>query len=499
MALHTVAFWSVQQSDPGRARTGTTARQAIAPLAQTPIVAFLRQIPAYAILLCLFLVLNAFSGNWDYMGLPGPIDRAVLVAAVVLYALDPRTHLTPQLRWTGVHTAMAAFSVWVMWSALAHGTLFDSLGFYALLDRVIVPFVLFCLAPGMLALPQARRLVLITLVGLGVYLGLTALAEMSPARSFVVPSFIVNDALGIHPERARGPFLAAEPNGMMLAIAFYACFIVGVTSRGVLRWGAWAAAPVCLAGVALSLTRSVWLGLVVGVVIVGVVVPALRQLVAAMVAASVAVVGLTLAASPALREFLMDRLTTQRSLDDRANTNEAALRIVQESPLTGIGWTNFVRHGVDWVRLSEDYPLTNVAIEVHNVPLSRAAELGVIAAAVWVGIVLVGPVRSLFIRQEGELLQWRIMGIGIICVWVVPTLMSPNPYPLPNNMLWLIAGVLSTSWLAAPRGSVGEYPALCRGVGGRALGVRYRENGYSPQESQQDTMNSVPASLPRGH
>lgn len=447
------------------------------PVSCSPLVVFLRHVPAYAVLLSLFLVLNAFSGHWGYLGLPGPVDRLVLVAAVMLYALDPRTELKPHLRWTGVHTAMVAFSVWVMWSAFVHGTLWDSLGFYAALDRVVVPFVLFCLAPGMLALPQARRLVLMTLVGLGMYLGLTAVVEMSPARPYAVPAFIVDDGLGIHPERARGPFLAAEPNGMMLAVAFYASLIVGGTGRGMVRWCAWAAVPVSLMGVVLSMTRSVWLGLLVGMLIVGVVAPAMRAVVAAMAVAGTTAAGIALATSPAVRGFLVDRLTTQRSLDDRANTNEAALRIVQESPLTGIGWTNFARHGVDWVRLSPDYPLTNVAIEVHNVPLSRAAELGVIAAAVWVAIVVVGPVRSLFIPHAGELLQWRIMGIGMMCVWVVPTLMSPNPYPLPNNMLWLITGVLSTPWLAVSPGSTGKFPVLCRGVSGRILGVQNRESG----------------------
>jgi putative inorganic carbon (HCO3(-)) transporter len=365
-----------------------------------------------------------------------------------------------------VHTAMAAMVGWTVWSAVGHGTMWTSYGAFALLDRLVVPFVLFALAPVLLQREEDRRMLLRTLVVLGLYLGVTAVLELTGAASFVFPRYVMDPEVGILFGRARGPFVEAEANGLVLAACAFASGLSVARSRGAWRWLSALALAVSALGTLLTLTRSVWIGTVLGALAVVAAVPALRRRAALLAAAGVAAVGALLLTVPALTEMVLHRTTTAGSVYDRQNTNAAALRVIAAHPVDGIGWTRFLSEGTDWVRQADTYPVTNVDIEVHNVVLSRAAELGLIGAALWVACVLAGPLAALLRRQTDPDLQgWRVLFLGYACVWFVCTMVSPVPYVLANNLLWLLAGMLLHGHLthrpAAPT-AVPERAAVAR-------------------------------------
>ena len=48
-----------------------------------------------------------------------------------------------------------------------------------------------------------------------------------------------------------------------------------------------------------------------------------------------------------------------------------------------------------------------------------------------------------------ELADWRLVFIGYACVWGTAIMVSPVPYPLPNDLLWLLAGLLLRHHLVA--------------------------------------------------
>ncbi|HEX8508772.1 MAG TPA: hypothetical protein VF635_04655, partial [Propionibacteriaceae bacterium] len=140
---------------------------------------------------------------------------------------------------------------------------------------------------------------------------------------------------------------------------------------------------------------------------------------------------------------------------DRQNTNAAALRVIEQHPLEGLGWVQFLQEGSDYVRQSPDYPITNVGIEVHNVALGRAAELGIPGGVLWVSTVLAGPVLMVMRRRSAAETQrrdddghgWRLVLVGVLVSWGIAAMLSPLPYPLPNLLVWLVAGVASGSYL----------------------------------------------------
>ncbi len=397
------------------------------------------------------LVASVLSGNSWLLGLPIPPDRILLATGVLLTLLTTPPPWTGLLRWRAVHGLMLATVAWTVWSAVTHQTLSTPYGFYALLDRLVVPFGLFVLAPVLFASAESRRVLLKALVGLGIYLGLTAIFEVVGPTALVFPRYIMNPDVGILFGRARGPFVAAEANGMVLSACLFASCLAASLFRGLWRAAAVIAVPLTAVGVLLALTRSVWIGVGLAMVALFVLAPRIRRPIGLMATSAAAVLAGLLLLLPAFRALLGERLTAERSVFDRQNTNAAALRAIEENPVEGVGWARFLFEAVDWVRQADTYPVTNVEIEIHNVVLSRAAELGLVGAALWLGCVLAGPgIAALRIPSTTDLTGWRLVFVGYASVWAVCIMLSPVPYVLPNYLFWLLAGLVLSDYLVQP-------------------------------------------------
>ena len=398
-----------------------------------------------------FLVSAMFAGQ--DLGLPLPVApyRLLLAASLGLWLIDRRETIL-DLRIRAVHIFGGAMVLTAVLSAFSVGTLLTSLGFYALLDRLVLPLVLFSLAPMLLRRAADRLLLLKTLTLIGLYLGGTAVGETVGPSGLVWPEYILDSSVGIQFGRARGPFVQSEANGMILAACLFAALAL-VKVAPTWRWRrvgqlAMLAASV---GALLTLTRSVWLGVVVGVVGVMLVDRSSRRVLASgMVVTAIASL-VVLAGSDSLADEASERATTSRSFYDRANTNSAAIRAVQANPLTGIGWSRFAAESGNFVRQNDEYPITNTNIEIHNVFLSRAAELGLPGAVLWILLALTGlgwPTlrRAPFAAPR----MWRSVLVGAGATWLAAAMLSPAPYPLPNYLVWVLAGLASADLIVQP-------------------------------------------------
>ena len=117
-----------------------------------------------------------------------------------------------------------------------------------------------------------------------------------------------------------------------------------------------------------------------------------------------------------LQTLVTERAGNQRSVWDRENVNAAALRIIHDRPLSGVGWANYITVSRDWVRQATTYPITHIDIGVHDVFLSRAAELGIPAAMLWTCCLLAGPVRAVLHRSlRDDLRGWQLVLLGSLC------------------------------------------------------------------------------------
>jgi putative inorganic carbon (hco3(-)) transporter len=149
---------------------------------------------------------------------------------------------------------------------------------------------------------------------------------------------------------------------------------------------AFAAVPLLLAGLALSLSRGAWIGAGLGALYLAIALPQARRAILA-VAVPLAIVAALLApslpANPQIQvvQERLSVLTVRSPYDDRPAIWAEAMREIQDDPITGQGPGSFP---VASVRAASEASSV-AAYHAHNVLLTWAAESGVPAAVLLVG------------------------------------------------------------------------------------------------------------------
>jgi hypothetical protein len=197
------------------------------------------------------------------------------------------------------------------------GQPFDNHTWCVLAAKFIVPFTLFHLA-GLVFTDEAalRQFELFALVVLA-YLSFTAIAFLVGAKSLIFPRFILDESLGYHADRARGPLLQAVANGVSLNVlgllALHAFRLRGI--QGLKAAALLASLPIAILA---TMTRAVWLSFAGSVVVLMFRRCNRRVRSVCVGVATVGCVGLLIAMSSSdLRGALADRLEDRSPVDFR--------------------------------------------------------------------------------------------------------------------------------------------------------------------------------------
>ncbi|MFN8109898.1 MAG: O-antigen ligase family protein [Thermoleophilia bacterium] len=419
-------------------RTGVLLLAGIAALSVAVLGS--RLTPAH--IMCIGTASAMLSGNWSLLGSPIGLDRLIVLAGVLATMLaaarDPRVTLATR----PVHLGLAVAAVTAIGSALVAHTLTTTVGLYALLDHFgLVPFLAFAVAPYAFRGTRDRMALVKTLVIMGAYLGATAVFERVGPHVLVFPRFILDPSVGLHADRARGPFLEASANGVVMVMCGIACWYGALHLGRRWRWACIAAGGLCTLGIALTLTRSAWIaGVVAGGLALGYSRRHRRYLLPAA-AGLVAVVAMALLLLPGFAGSAQQRANDQSPVWDRQNLVVAATRVIDDKPLFGLGWGRFPLDGRAYFRQADTYPMQGEGLVVHNVPLLYAAEMGLAGAGIWlvaVTVALVGPMT----RRLGPIMEdWQAAHLAIVAAWAIVSMFAPLAQMLPNLLVFLWAGI----------------------------------------------------------
>jgi putative inorganic carbon (HCO3(-)) transporter len=385
------------------------------------------------------LALSVFSGHWSYLGLPIGADRIVVVAGIAIAAWRDLRSEHPRIRTTWLHVLLALIAIYAVGNSTLAGTLRGTEPFFGLTDYLgLVPFALFWVAPAAFGTERQRNVLLVPLTVLGAYLGLTAIVETTGPSSLVWPKYILDPSVGIHLDRARGPFAEAAANGL----ALYFCAVAAAV--GLARWRSRLIALLvigaCVAGLLFTVTRQAWIAAILGTGAAMLSERSLRRwLIPAGVAALVTIVAL-LSFVPGISGHASNRAADKLPVWSRLASDAAALRMIQAEPLHGFGWYRFGSDSPPYYRLARNYPMFTVG-RPHNVFLAYAAELGVLALVAWLSALAWALVGALRRRGPPELAAWRAGLVAIAVAWLVVANFTPMGYAFVHSMLWLWAGV----------------------------------------------------------
>ncbi len=323
------------------------------------------------------------------------------------------------------------------------GQPFDHETWSLMASKFIVPFALFHIA-GLVFSHESRfrQFEVFSLLVLA-YLSFTSIAFLVGARSLIFPRFILDESLGFHADRARGPLLQAVANGVslnLLGLLALHAYLRG-SMRGIKVALLIASVPLAILA---TMTRAVWLSFS-GTVLALIFLSGNRSLRRASLAV-MAIMGLALAVVVASQEggsALSDRLGERAPLDYRQAVYAGGWQMFLERPLTGWGFHQMpaeLPHHVSGYRENVLYP--------HNTYLELLVEHGVAGLGLYLwlmweilqlrrGAIPSGETRGFLNAQFHRL--WPIM----LAVYWLNAAMVVMSYQFVNGLLFTMAGMLA--------------------------------------------------------
>jgi O-antigen ligase len=369
------------------------------------------------------------------------IDRVaflLLVLGVIGQAVISRRRLLVVERATWPMIGLTLLAV-----ASVIGQSSDPQAWSLLAAKFFVPFALFHIAALVFREErQLRQFELFALVVLA-YLCFTSIAFLAGAKALIFPRFILDESLGYHADRARGPLLQAVANGVslnLLGVLAVHAFLRG-RIRGLKAALLLASLPVAILA---TMTRAVWLSFAVSIVVLIFLSHNRRLRQICVGVAIVGAVGLLIALSfDDQRKALTERLHESGPLDFREAVYAGGWQMFLEKPFTGWGVNQMpaelARH-VSGYKEKELYP--------HNTYLEMLVEHGIFGLALygWLMWEVLRLGRGLIPRAERDGLlnqQFHAMWPVLLGVYSINATVVVMNYQFVNGLLFAMAGMLA--------------------------------------------------------
>ena len=370
-----------------------------------------------------------------------PVDRtafllllAVIAARLCIFRERPRIH---SASWP-----MLLLLFLGLWGVVAQP--YEPEAWSLLAAKWIVPVTLFHIA-GMVFDNEAslRKLELFSIVIL-TYLTAISILTLCDLKDLIYPRFILDESLGIHADRARGPFLQAVANGVclnMLAIVALSSFARHRLPR-FLGSILFLAVPFALLA---TRTRAVWLSAALSLAVLAVARTdaRIRRVALALCIAG----GLGFCATwlyQANSENLYERLEDRSPLEFRMEMYQSGLEMFGEKPWLGWGSDANVQPEIE-KRISDFRPEHYL---FHNTYLELAVQRGALGLGLYAWLMVcffrLGRLRRTSASEERFLggkfcVLWPLM-LGVYLLNASAVVMN---YQFVNGYLFTIAGILS--------------------------------------------------------
>jgi O-antigen ligase len=283
---------------------------------------------------------------------------------------------------------------------------------------------------------QRRHFEIFVILALA-YLVFIAVAFLVDARLLIFPRFILDESLGFHPDRARGPFLQAVANGVSLNILGVLVIALSQKRKTVVNW-LWMVLPLAVLA---TMTRAVWISFVVSTIVLGFrLVERRLQAACALLAVVGLGIGLTIGLSNiSLNTALWDRTGERGPVEARLAAYDAGWAMFRERPFTG--WAAGGMYS-ELARRMEGYHLRT--FYVHNTYLALLVEFGVPGLALY-GVLFFNLFRLSWYSPPGEsgpVAVLRKVWPILLCVYLFNAFFVDMAYQFVIGLVFTVAGML---------------------------------------------------------
>ncbi len=310
----------------------------------------------------------------------------------------------------------------------------------------LVPFVLYHLAGLVFADATSIRRFELFMIAVLAYLSLTAIFFLMDARALIYPRFILDESIGMHADRARGPFLQAVANGVTLNLLG----LIALDSfrrkrlRGALALMFMVALPLAILA---TKTRAVWASFLASVLLLPLASSSGRVRRACICILIFSAVGIG-------SFFLMDntntsftqRLQERGPVEFRMGMYVAGWEMFLEKPIAG--WSaNSIQPELAR-RISDFHPPFFL---FHNTYLEIVVRHGLLGLALYVWVIIdlfrLGrmPQRATPLAKGNFLdAEFRKIWPFLLAVYLFNASFVVMGYQFVNGLLFTIAGILAS-------------------------------------------------------
>jgi O-antigen ligase len=360
------------------------------------------------------------------------IAFGVLVLFVALRAMALREKIP---FFSGLSLPMLGLTALAAFRALREP--FDPQIWSIIASKFIVPFALFHIAVLVFRGASQRKHFEIFVIAALAYLVFIAVAFLADARSLIYPRFILDESIGFHVDRARGPFLQAVANGLSLNILGILAIVLPKERTTVVK-SLWLVLPLAVLA---TMTRAVWISFSVSTIVLGLCVVERRlQALCVLLAVAGLLGGLAIGLSNhSLKSALWDRTGERGPVDARLAVYDAGLAMFRERPLSG--WPAGIMYS-ELGRRMEGYRLR--IFYVHNTYLALLIEFGA------PGLVLYGILFFNLFRlawrgppgESGSVASLRKVWPILLSVYLFNAFFVDMTYQFVVGLMFSVAGML---------------------------------------------------------
>jgi O-antigen ligase len=413
---------------------------------------------------CLVFLVAALCFGRDFLRfdvgpLPLSIDRILLVGLILVYVVkrrlglvDPKPPAWPDVAMLLLAMVLALSAFSCNWDLDASGKVF----LWQLVAGFLMPMIVYWIARQCPIDQRALVTTYVVLVAIGVYLSLTALAEITKQWWLVYPSYIADPKVGIHFGRARGPMVGSQTLGLYLDACLLCLWMlrhyVGRNGKLILIL----LVPLFVAAIYVTYTRCVWIGAgVCGLLVLGLPMSNRRRTV---------FVGSVLVAAALVTALRWESLVrmqreggaavSELSAKSRVSFAYVSWKMFLDAPLLGVGYGQFQQAVRPYLSdRSTSLYLDDIRNEPnHNTLLAMLTETGLIGFGLYVALLSGWAIQSWLLWRNTAAPDWiraqGLMMLGTLVIYLAPALFVDVRFSPPAQYLtFFLAGL--TSGLAA--------------------------------------------------
>ena len=404
------------------------------------------------------------------------LDRVLVAALVGYYLIDRRLNPRPVIQIAVPDVLLALVLVILFVSTFANDWRIDGAQPASrFLFLYLMPATMYWLGrETKVGTDQARWLILCFAL-FGIYLALTAVAEMRGWSAFIFPRYIISSEFEEFLGRGRGPFLNPSANGIHMTTALACLLMLWPRCNMQVRVAIVLGAIILAAGCFATLTRCVWLGMVLGsMTLVWLCFPrrirlGLLTLVFCAMALGVSVGWNHLVAFKRDKDVPASQMAESAKL--RPMLAAVAWQMFQEKPLTGYGLGQYSHHDDVFIAARRvDMPLDRVRpYHQHNFILSLLTETGVAGTLPFIGLICCWATAALQLwKNHAVPLEIRQLGlVFLVCLvnYVTNgTFQDVTLIPTVNLLLFYLGGITVSAVMATEGSQRWQWRRLLAGV-----------------------------------